>query len=122
MTPPLPTGALEHLLKTLPPEREDPFPHLASLSTDQLLRWRVEITGQLKILEQERQAIDAELLEVFSDAELRMGIRAPSGWVLKQRSRTAGTIPLRFGMPSRVFSSRRNGMDGHSDWSAPISA
>jgi hypothetical protein len=49
----------------------------------------VEITGHLKTLEQERQAIDAELLEVFSDAELRFGVRAPGGWVLRQRSRTS---------------------------------
>jgi hypothetical protein len=86
---PLPPGALEHLLKTLPPERQDPFPHLADLSADQLLLRRVEITGQIKTLEQERQAIDGILLEVFSDAELRFGVRAPGGWVLGQRSRTS---------------------------------
>jgi hypothetical protein len=33
----------------------------------------VEISTQLKTLEQERREIDAELLEVFSDAELRFG-------------------------------------------------
>jgi hypothetical protein len=87
--PPLPPGALKHLLKTLPPERPDPFPYLADLTSDQLLQRRVEITGQLKMLEQERQVIDAELLEVFSDAELRVGVRASGGWVLKQRSRTS---------------------------------
>ena len=86
---PLPPGALEHLLKTLPPERPDPFPHLANLSPDELLKRRVMITGQLKTLEQERQVIDAELLEVFSDAELRFGVRAPGGWVLRSRSRTS---------------------------------
>ena len=86
---PLPPGALEHLLKTLPPERPDPFPHLADLSADQLLQRRVVITGQLKTLEQERQAIDATLLETFTDAELRFGVRAPGGWVLRQRSRTS---------------------------------
>jgi len=85
---PLPPGALEHLLQTLPPERPDPFPHLAALSADELLQRRVEVTGQIKTLEQERQAIDAELLEVFSDPELRFGIRAPGGWVLRSRSRT----------------------------------
>jgi hypothetical protein len=41
------------------------------------------------VLEQERQAIDAELLEVFSDAELRHGIRVSDDLLLKQRSRTA---------------------------------
>ncbi|MCS5706908.1 hypothetical protein NZK27_11970 [Synechococcus sp. FGCU-3] len=86
---PLPPGALEQLLQTLPPERPDPFPHLANLSPDQLLQRRVEVSAQLKTLEQERQAIDAELLEVFSDAELRFGVRAPGGWVLRQRSRTS---------------------------------
>ena len=86
---PLPPGALEHLLQTLPPERPDPFPHLADLSADQLLQRRVLITGQIKTLEQERQAIDLTLLEVFSDAELRHGVRARGGWVLRQRSRTS---------------------------------
>ena len=86
---PLPPGALEHLLKTLPPERQDPFPHLADLSADQLLQRRIEITGQIKTLEQERQAIDATVLETFTDAELRFGVRAPGGWVLRQRSRTS---------------------------------
>jgi hypothetical protein len=86
---PLPPGALEHLLQTLPPERPDPFPHLENLSPDQLLQRRVLITGQIKTLEQERQAIDAELLEVFSDAELRFGVRFPDGWVLRSRTRTS---------------------------------
>lgn len=86
---PLPSGAIKHLLETLPPERPDPFPHLAELSTDELLKRRVEISGQLKRLEQERQAIDAELVEVFSDAELRFGVRAPGGWMLRSRSRTS---------------------------------
>ena len=86
---PLHPGAIKHLLETLPPERPDPFPHLEDLSTDELLKRRVEISGQLKTLEQERQAIDAELLEVFSDPELRCGVRAPGGWVLRQRSRTS---------------------------------
>jgi len=85
---PLPPGALEHLLQTLPPERPDPFLHLADLSADAMLLRRVEVTGQIKTLEQERQAIDAELLEVFSDPELRFGVRAPGGWVLRSRSRT----------------------------------
>jgi hypothetical protein len=86
---PLPAGALQHLLKTLPPERQDPFPHLANLSPDALLRRRARISQIAKRLEQERQAIDANLLEVFSDAELRFGVRAAGGWVLKSRSRTS---------------------------------
>ena len=86
---PLPPGALKHLLVTLSTERPDPFPHLVNLTPDQLLQRRVAISGQLKTLEQERQAIDSELLEVFSDPELRHGISASGGWMLKQRSRTS---------------------------------
>ena len=86
---PLPPGALGQLLRTLPPERENPFPDLEHLTPDQLLQRRVEISGQLKTLEQERKVIDTELMEVFSDPELRDGISAPGGWVLKQRSRTS---------------------------------
>ena len=86
---PLPPGALNQLLQTLPPERSEPFPHLADLSADQLLERRVEVSATLKTLEQERQAIDAELLEVFSEPELRFGVRAPGGWVLRSRSRTS---------------------------------
>jgi hypothetical protein len=91
---PLPPGAVNHLLHTLPPERPDPFPHLAELNPDQLLQRRVEITGHLKTLEQERQAIDAELLEVLSDAELRVGVRAPGCRVLRSRSRTSWDYDL----------------------------
>ena len=86
---PLPPGVLDHLLQTLPPEREYPFSRLENLTPDQLLQRRVEISGQLKTLEQERKVIDAELLEVFSDPELRFGVSAPGGWVLRQRSRTS---------------------------------
>jgi len=86
---PLPPGALEHLPDPLPPERPEPFPHLEFLTPQELLQRRIEITEQLKTLEQERQVIDAELLGVFSDPELRHGIHAPGGWILKQRSRTS---------------------------------
>ena len=88
MTPPISPTDLQRVLASLPPERPDPFPHLADLSADAMLVRRVEVTGQIKTLEQERQAIDAELLEVFSDPELRHGVRAPGGWVLRSRSRT----------------------------------
>ena len=79
---------LQRVLASLPPERPDPFPHLADLSADGMLMRRVEVTGQIKTLEQERQAIDAELLALFSDPELRHGLRAPGEWVLRSRSRT----------------------------------
>ena len=89
MTPPISPSDLQRVLASLPPERDDPSPHLADLSADALLIRRVEVTGQIKTLEQERQAIDAELLVVFSDPELRHGVRAPGGWVLRSRSRTS---------------------------------
>ena len=89
MSPPISPSDLQRVLKALPPERPDPYPHLADFNADQLIQRRVEITGQLKNLEQERQVIDAELLNTFGDAELRFGVRAPGGWVLKQRSRTS---------------------------------
>jgi len=88
MTPPVSPSDLQRVLASLPPEQPDPFPHLADLSADAMLVRRVEVTGQIKTLEQERQAIDLTLLEVFSDPELRFGVRAPGGWVLRSRSRT----------------------------------
>jgi len=93
MTPPIDPEALHRVLQTLPPEREDPFPHLASLTPTALLKRRLEITEQLKILEKERQAIDRELLETFSYAELRKGIVAPGGFVLRQRNRISWIYP-----------------------------
>jgi hypothetical protein len=89
MTPPIDPAALHRVLQTLPPEEPDPFPHLSNLGPDALLSRRVEVTGTIKTLEQERQVIDAELLSTFGDVELRFGVRAPGGWVLKQRSRTS---------------------------------
>ena len=89
MTPPSSPSDLQRVLKTLQPERPDPFPHLADLAPDALLRRKVKITQIAKRCEQERHAIDAELLSAFGDAELRFGVRAPGGWVLKQRSRTS---------------------------------
>ena len=88
MTPPISQTDLHRVLKALPPEAPDPFPHLADLSADGLLMRRVEVTGQIKTLKQEWQAIDAELLALFSDPGLRHGVRAPGGWVLRSRSRT----------------------------------
>jgi hypothetical protein len=89
MTPPIDPEALHRVLQTLPPEEPDPFPHLASLTPYALLRRKVRIAQIAKRLEQERHAIDAELLSAFGDAELRFGVRAPGGWVLRSRSRTS---------------------------------
>ena len=52
MTPPISPSDLQRVLKTLPPERPDPFPHLADLTPDALLSRRVEVTGTIKTLEQ----------------------------------------------------------------------
>ena len=93
MTPPIDPAALHRVLQTLPPEEPDPFPHLSNLSPDALLSRRVEVTGTIKTLEQERQVIDAELLSTFGDAELRFGVRAPDGWILRSRSRTSWIYP-----------------------------
>lgn len=89
MTPPINRIELERVLKTLPKERPDPFPHLADLNATQLLTRRIWITGQLKALDQERQVIDSEIQALFGDAELHFGVVAPGGWVIKQRSRTS---------------------------------
>jgi hypothetical protein len=89
MTPPIDPQALERVLKTLPPEAPDPFPDLAFLTPEGLLKRRVELTQTIKTAEAERSAIDQELTGAYGDAELRRGVLAPGGWVLKQRSRTS---------------------------------
>jgi hypothetical protein len=89
MTPPIDPKALQRVLKTLPPEAPDPFPHLAFLTPEDLLKRRIELTQTIKIAEEERSAIDQELTGAYGDAELRRGVRAPGGWVLKQRTRTS---------------------------------
>ena len=89
MTPPIDPADLALLLKTLPKEHPDPFPHLADLNATQLLTRRIWITSQLKALEEERQVIDSEIQALFGDAELRFGVVAPGGWIIKQRTRTS---------------------------------
>jgi len=88
MTPPLTTEQRIALLKNPPPEQPDPFPHLAELSIHELLQHRVVLSGQIKVLEQERQEVDQLLMESHSPAELKWGLSAPGGWTLKQRTRT----------------------------------
>ena len=78
MTPPIDPADLALLLKTLPKERPDPFPHLADLNATQLLTRRIWITSQLKALDEERQVIDSEIQALFGDAELRFGVVAPN--------------------------------------------
>lgn len=71
------------------PIKADCFPHLAELSTDELLLRRLEIAEQIKRLEDERKEIDAELTVTYSDAELRLGVQFGGGWILKQCHRTS---------------------------------
>jgi hypothetical protein len=80
--------ALAKVLASIP-AREDPFPHLAWLSTDDLLLRRREIQQSLKRLEEERSAIDSELVETFSEAELRFAIQFGAGLLLSQRQRAS---------------------------------
>lgn len=84
---------LQRVLETLPAEKPDPFPHLAFLTPERLLQRRVEVSDQLKVLEAERQAIDEELSSIYGSPELRRGIRAPGGWMLRQRTRTTWNYP-----------------------------
>jgi hypothetical protein len=86
---PLTAEDRKRLLDNPPPEREDDYPHLADLSPAQLLERRWSITQQAKALELERQAIDSELQAIYSDSELRFGVRGTGGWTLKQRTRTS---------------------------------
>ncbi len=71
------------------PLKADRFPHLAELSTDAMLLRRVEITEEIKRLEDERREIDSELAVTYSDAELRFGVQFSGGWILKQCQRTS---------------------------------
>ena len=80
--------SIAEVLKSIP-LKADRFPHLAELSTDELLLRRVEIAEQIKRLEDERKEIDAELTVAYSDAELRFGVQFGGGWILKQCQRTS---------------------------------
>ena len=89
MTPPIDPQALQKVLQTLPPEAPDPFAHLAFLTPEELLQRRIKLTHTIRTAEAERTAIDQELTGAYGDAELRLGVRAPGGWVLRSRSRTS---------------------------------
>ena len=89
MTPPINRIDLERVLKTLPQETQDPFPNLANLTAIELLKRRVWISAQLKTLEQERKAIDLEIEETYSIAELKFGIAISGGWIIKSNTRTS---------------------------------
>ena len=93
MTAPINRIDLERVLMTLPPETQDPFPHLANLTALELLKRRVWISAQLKSLEQERKAIDLEIEETYSIAELKFGIAISGGWIMKSNTRTSWEYP-----------------------------
>ena len=80
---------LNRVLQTLAPEVEEPYPQLLDLTPEQLLRRRIDLSNQLKRLEAERKAIDSELQDIYSDAELRKGVKGPGGWIIQQRNRTS---------------------------------
>ncbi|PSJ07199.1 hypothetical protein C7K55_00005 [Cyanobium usitatum str. Tous] len=77
MTPPISRSDLQRVLKTLPPEAPDPFPHLADLNADQLIQRRVEVTGTIKTLEQQRHTKNTKLLSTIANAKLHQNVRAP---------------------------------------------
>ena len=89
MTPPINRIDLERVLKNLPSETQDPFQNLANLTAVELLKRRVWISAQLKSLEQERKAIDLEIEETYSIAELKFGIAITGGWIMKSNTRTS---------------------------------
>ena len=93
MTPPIDPTQLAHLLETLTPESEDPCEYLSDLTPDELLNRRIEITLEIKVLEREKNALDAELQRVYSDPELQWGVRGSGGWILRQRTRTSWKYP-----------------------------
>lgn len=93
MTPPIDPKQLAQLLKTLPPESENPYEYLSDLTPDELLNRRIEITQEIKTLERERGAVDSELQRIYSDPELQWGVRGSGGWILRQRTRTSWQYP-----------------------------
>ena len=93
MTPPIDHKRLREFLDTLPPEDHDPYEYLTNLSPNQLLQRRVKIKLEIRSLEEERTAIDAELQRVYSDPELQWGVKGSDGWVLRQRTRSSWQYP-----------------------------
>lgn len=93
MTSRISPSDLQRVLHSLPPEREEPYPELIELTPEQLLKRRIDLSNQLKRLEEERKAIDEELQGLYGDAELRKGVKGPGGWIIQLRSRTSWAYP-----------------------------
>ena len=89
MTTRISPDALQKLLRDLPPEAEELFPQLSELGPEALLARRIELSTEVKRLEEERKFIDSELQDIYSDAELRNGVKGPGGWIIQQRNRTS---------------------------------
>jgi hypothetical protein len=93
VTPPIDHNRLRDFLDTLPPQEHDPYEYLSDLTPDQLLQRRVTIKLEIRSLEEEKTAINAELQRVYSDPELQWGVKGSDGWVLRQRTRTSWQYP-----------------------------
>jgi len=93
VTPPIDHKRLREFLDTLPPEDNDLYEYMTNISPNQLLQRRVKIKLEIRSLEEERSAIDAELQRVYSDPELQWGVKGSDGWVLRQRTRTSWQYP-----------------------------
>jgi hypothetical protein len=93
VTPPIDHKRLREFLDTLHPEDHDPYEYLTNLSPNQFLQRRVKIKLEIRSLEEERSAIDAELQRIYSDPELQWGVKGSDGWVLRQRIRTSWQYP-----------------------------
>jgi hypothetical protein len=93
VTPPIDHKRLRKFLDSLPREEHDPYEYLTDLSPNQLLQRRVNIKLEIRSLEEERTAIDAELQRIYSDPELQWGVKGSDGWVLRQRTRTSWQYP-----------------------------
>ena len=114
MTPPISPSDLQRVLKTLPPERPDQFPHLADLTPDALLRRKVRIAQIAKRLEQELHAIDAELLSDLAMLNLDLVFVPLVDGFSSSDHEPVVNMTQKFGMSLRVFRVRHSGMEGHN--------
>ena len=78
--------------------KEEEVCYLDNMSIDELCNLRATISKQLKKLESERQAIDEDIMNYLSDAELRRGIHLKTGELLKSRTRKTYKYPDEVGL------------------------
>ena len=72
---------------------EDLYPHLDEMNITELCNRRLELYRKLKSMEEEKKAIDEQLLNYLSEAELKRGIKATDGSLLKIRNRSSWEYP-----------------------------